>query len=122
VHATGQRSIRFESTAGRDQPMKRAMDALRAAPPDALAGAAVTAVHDLAANRADLPPADAVVLEVSGREARVIVRPSGTEPKMKVYAEAVVESTGTGGAGSRPRAARVEARTRIAGLLEATVR
>ena len=32
VHATGQRSIRFESTPGGEQPMKRAMAALRAAP------------------------------------------------------------------------------------------
>ena len=122
AHATGQRSIRFESTSPDDQPMARAMDGLRTTPPLELAGAAVTAVHDLSGGSEHLPPADVVVLELYGAEARVIVRPSGTEPKMKVYAEAVVESTGTGGAGSRPRAARVEARTRIAELLEATVR
>ena len=120
VHATGQRSIRFESAPGREQPMKRAMAALRAAPPAALAGAAVTRVHDLAAGSGDLPAADAVVLEVSGHQARVVVRPSGTEPKMKVYAEAVVAPDGVGPAALD--AARAEARTLLAALLDAAVR
>ena len=48
AHATGQRSIRFESSPGETEPMKRAMAALREAPPPELAGTAVTAVHDLA--------------------------------------------------------------------------
>ena len=122
AHATGQRSIRFESTSANDQPMARAMDALRASPPRELAGAAVTAVHDLSGGTEHLPPADVVVLELYGAEARVIVRPSGTEPKMKVYAEAVVESTGEDGGGSRLRAARAAARARMTELLDATVR
>ncbi len=122
AHATGQRSIRFESTSAADQPMARAMEALRTTPPPELAGAAVTAVHDLLDGTEHLPPADVVVLELYGAEARVIVRPSGTEPKMKVYAEAVVESTGEDGDSSRLRAAQAEARTRIAELLDATVR
>ena len=121
VHATGQRSIRFESAAGNEQ-MKRAMAALRRTPPTELAGAAVTAVHDLAGGSEHLPPADVVVLELSGIEARVIVRPSGTEPKMKVYAEAVVPANDDDGGGRQLRAARVEARTRVAELLDATVR
>ena len=121
AHATGQRSIRFESTGGNDQPIARAMDALRTSPPPELAGAAVTAVHDLAGGSKHLPPADVVILELFGAEARVIVRPSGTEPKMKVYAEAVVESTGEDSDSSRLHAAQAEARTRIAELLDATV-
>ena len=114
VHATGQRSIRFESAAGDRQPMKQAMAALRSAPPSELAGAAVTAVHDLAAGSPHLPPADVVVLELFGVESRVIVRPSGTEPKMKIYAEAVVAP----GAATL-RGARFEARSRVKALLEA---
>ena len=122
VHATGQRSIRFESISATDQPMARAMDALRTAPPPELAGAAVTAVHDLSGGTEHLPPADVVVLEFYGAESRVIVRPSGTEPKMKVYAEAVVNSDSEDSAASGLRAARVEARTRVTKLLDATVR
>ena len=120
AHATGQRSIRFESTSPSDQPMARAMDGLRTTPPLELAGAAVTAVHDLSGGSEHLPPADVVVLELYGAEARVIVRPSGTEPKMKVYAEAVVDVDDAGGGGLR--SARVEARTRITELLDAAVR
>ena len=128
VHASGQRSIRFESASGKQQPMKSAMAALRDAPPTALAGAAVTAVHDLAAGSSHLPPAEVVVLELLGMEARVIVRPSGTEPKMKVYSEAAVavsdgdRGDGDGDDGAGLRSARVEARTRVAALLDAAVR
>ena len=122
VHATGQRSIRFESSGGNDQPMVSAMAALRRTPPTELAGAAVTAVHDLAGGSKHLPPADVVVLELDGIEARVIVRPSGTEPKMKVYAEAVVPADDDDSGGRQLRSARAEARTRIAELLDATVR
>ena len=122
VHATGQRSVRFESVIGNRQPMKMAMAALRDAPPTELGGAAVTAVHDLAAGGSHLPPADVVVLELFGIEARLIVRPSGTEPKMKLYAEAVVGLGDGDDSGTRLRSARGEARTRIAALLDAAVR
>ena len=118
VHATGQRSVRFEAAPGDEPPMARAMAALRASPPTELARAAVTTVHDLAGGSEHLPPVDVVVLELYGAEARVIVRPSGTEPKMKVYAEAVVDVDDAGGL----RSARVEARTRITELLDAAVR
>ena len=121
VHATGQRSIRFESGSSNEQPMKAAMTALRDSPPAALAGAAVTAVHDLAATSWHLPPADAVVLELFGLEARVIVRPSGTEPKMKVYAEAVVAPPESGG-DQWLRSARAEAQATVAALLDEAVR
>ena len=121
VHATGQRSIRFESATGSEQPIKRAMAALRDAPPTELAGAAVTAVHDLAAGDSDLPPADVMALELSGLGARVIVRPSGTEPKMKIYAEAVV-APAEDDDGSWLRSARVEARSTMATVLDAAVR
>ena len=119
VHATGQRSVRFEAAPGDQPPMARAMAALRANPPTELARASVTTVHDLAGGSEHLPPVDVVVLELYGAEARVIVRPSGTEPKMKVYAEAVVD---VDDAGSGLHTARVEARTRITELLDAAVR
>ena len=118
AHATGQRSVRFEFSAT-GEPMRQAMAALRQAPPAELAGVAVVAVHDLAAEGGSLPPADMVVLELFGAEARVIVRPSGTEPKMKVYAEAVVPAADDSAAALH--AARAEARTTITTLLDAAV-
>ena len=129
VHATGQRSIRFESTTLGPPAMTTAMAALREAPPMELAGGAVTMVCDLATGVAGLPPTDAVIFDLGGHDARtsghdasngrVIVRPSGTEPKMKVYAE-VVAAAGDGDAALR--AARVAARTRLGALLDDTVR
>ncbi|MGE0795285.1 MAG: phospho-sugar mutase, partial [Acidimicrobiia bacterium] len=86
LHVTGQRSVRVE---GADwlARVEQVMAGLRAAPPAELAGRTVRAFVDLSAGGA-LPPADVVVLELAG--GRVVVRPSGTEPKLKAYAEVVV--------------------------------
>ena len=86
VHATGQRSIRVEGVDGLAR-MQAAVDALADSPPATLAGAPVGEVVDLRLGR-DLPPTDGVVVRSAGL--RLIVRPSGTEPKLKCYAEAVV--------------------------------
>ncbi len=59
-----------------------AMGRLRRHPPATLAGEAVTA-SDLADGWRGLPPTDGVLLE--GGPVRVVVRPSGTEPKLKCY-------------------------------------
>ncbi len=84
VHVTGQRSLRFEDSEG-PPLMSVAMDALRQDPPAVLGRHRVTRVVDLARGTDELPPGNAVVLEMDA--GRVIVRPSGTEPKMKVYGE-----------------------------------
>jgi phosphomannomutase len=89
VHATGQRSVRIEGVDGLDR-MRAAVDRLAAAPPVVLAGVPVTEVEDLRLGRR-LPPTDGVALRGDG--VRLIVRPSGTEPKLKCYAEAVVPVT-----------------------------
>ena len=62
------------------------MEALRSAPPTTLAGRAVTVVDHLT-KRGQLRT-DAV--ELIGDGIRVVVRPSGTEPKVKAYLEAVL--------------------------------
>ncbi|MCM1011718.1 MULTISPECIES: phospho-sugar mutase [unclassified Brevibacterium] len=65
-----------------------AMDKLRQAPPTALAGSPVAEVHDLSTGYDGLPPTDGILL-LSESNSRVIVRPSGTEPKLKCYLEVV---------------------------------
>jgi phosphomannomutase len=101
VHATRQRSIRITGTDGLTR-MQAAVDRLATAPPGTIAGHAVAEVEDL--RRGDrLPPTDGVVLR--GGDVRLIVRPSGTEPKLKCYAEAVVPARpGTDLPGARRQA------------------
>ncbi len=87
VHRTAQHSI-----ATRD-PEER-MARLRASPPSELAGLPVLRSLDLAAGCVwqeglpALPPADVLGFWL-GSGARVLVRPSGTEPKLKSYVEVV---------------------------------
>lgn len=76
VHLTAAVSRRVENT-------EEAMAALRADPPAALAGVAVT-IDDLAQRRGQ-QRTDALVF--AGDGVRVVVRPSGTEPKLKSYIE-----------------------------------
>jgi phosphomannomutase len=68
------------------------MAGLRPAPPATLGESPVREMTDLAPGGA-LPPADALILRLDG--ARVVLRPSGTEPKLKAYLE-VVEPLGPG--------------------------
>ena len=71
------------------------MRRLRERPPRALGAAPVVEVVDMAVG-GSLPPTDAVVLHL-GAGTRVAVRPSGTEPKVKVYVEVVVPVAGAPG-------------------------
>jgi phosphomannomutase len=108
VHLTAQVTLHAPSPAG-------IMGRLRAAPPAALAGHPVTGSEDLAAGadgagpaaragaaeagaagaararEPGLPPADVLIYRLPG--ARVVIRPSGTEPKLKAYLEIVEPAT-----------------------------
>ena len=61
----------------------------RQAPPATLAGRAVIAIDDFANGFENFPPTDLIRLTIEGGS-RVIVRPSGTEPKLKIYIDAAV--------------------------------
>ncbi|MFM2412025.1 MAG: phosphomannomutase [Actinomycetota bacterium] len=61
----------------------------RTAPPVTLAGRPVTAIDDFANGFENFPPSDLIRLTIDGGS-RVIVRPSGTEPKLKIYIDAAV--------------------------------
>ncbi|WP_328679736.1 phospho-sugar mutase [Streptomyces sp. NBC_01261] len=84
LHATDQLSVRVEDLSVIADAMRR----LREQPPTALAGLAVTKSEDLSEGTEQLPPTDGLRYTLDG--ARVIVRPSGTEPKLKCYLEVVV--------------------------------
>ncbi|MGW4927019.1 phospho-sugar mutase [Streptomyces parvulus] len=84
LHATDQLSVRVEDLSLIAAAMKR----LREQPPTRLADLQVTNAEDLTRGTATLPPTDGLRYTLDG--ARVIVRPSGTEPKLKCYLEVVV--------------------------------
>ena len=70
----------------------QAMDRLRATPPTTLGSYAVERIDDLSQGSEALPPTDGLRYTLSDG-ARVVVRPSGTEPKLKCYLEVVVPVT-----------------------------
>ncbi len=87
LHATDQLSVRVEDLG----IIANAMAALRERPPVALAGLTVVSAEDLTKGTESLPPTDGLRYHLEGDyKARVIVRPSGTEPKLKCYLEVVV--------------------------------
>ncbi|MFJ3227702.1 phospho-sugar mutase [Streptomyces sp. NPDC086783] len=103
LHATDQLSVRVDDLSVIASAMRR----LREQPPSRLAGLAIEKSEDLTQGTDRLPPTDGLRYTLDG--ARVIVRPSGTEPKLKCYLEVVV-----------PVATHddlPEARTRATGLL-----
>ncbi|GHI92392.1 phospho-sugar mutase [Streptomyces olivaceus] len=84
LHATDQLSVRVEDLS----LIAAAMHRLREQPPTGLAGLPVTNAEDLTRGTDTLPPTDGLRYTLDG--ARVVVRPSGTEPKLKCYLEVVV--------------------------------
>jgi phosphomannomutase len=83
VYETDQLSVRVEDLTLIHDAMAR----LRARPPGELLGQPIR-VMDLSAGTDELPPTDGVLL--AGELVTVVVRPSGTEPKLKCYLEARV--------------------------------
>jgi phosphomannomutase len=89
LHATDQLSVRVEDVSLIDDAMAR----LRAEPPTTFGGRAVESAEDLAVGSEDLPPTDGLRYRLADG-GRVVVRPSGTEPKLKAYLEVVVPVAG----------------------------
>jgi phosphomannomutase len=109
VYETDQLSVRVQDP----KIITAAMARLRAQPPGMLAGQP-TSVVDLAHGGADLPPTDAVL--ISGQTVRVVVRPSGTEPKLKCYLEAHLPAAHS----ANLMTARAEARSLLASIRSET--
>lgn len=78
--ASAQVSLRFTDVS----EIAGLMSRLRAAPPAAVGGIRVDRIEDLAAGSPELPASDVLRIWLVGGS-RVMVRPSGTEPKLKVY-------------------------------------
>ena len=100
VYLTSQVSARYADLAEIPATMSRLMSS----PPSALAGSPVAATHDMSEGFRGLPPTTGLHLAAESG-ARVIIRPSGTEPKVKAYLEVIVPVEGDDVAGAKSAAA-----------------
>jgi phosphomannomutase len=105
VHLNSQVTLRAEATVD-------VMSRLRSAAPAELAGRPVTSMTDYSGGTWELPSADMLSFQLPG--ARVVIRPSGTEPKVKAYLEVVELVTGGMLAPARQAAAEKMERLRLA--------
>jgi phosphomannomutase len=83
-HGTEQISIRVKEIS----QIKSLLSSLRINPPDQIAGRQVTLIEDLSKPTDGLPPTDGLRIWLEG-SIRVIIRPSGTEAKLKCYIEVI---------------------------------
>lgn len=97
AYASGQISLRVDDLAD----IGRMMAALRQDPPAAIGALPVESIDDFIDGFGEYPASDILRIHLSNG-ARVIVRPSGTEPKLKVYIDA---SSSEGDAAARQSAA-----------------
>lgn len=79
-YASGQISVRVTDVSKIADVMAR----LRESPPEQIGSAAVESIDDLVNGFEGFPPSDVLRIRLEGAS-RIIVRPSGTEPKLKVY-------------------------------------
>lgn len=100
---SGQVSVRVDDLA----VIGRAMAALRADPPTAIGDVAVSSFEDLLAATEGQPAGDILRFWLADGS-RVLVRPSGTEPKLKVY----LDVRGTSAADATTRLAALDAGAR----------
>ena len=108
LHATDQVSVRVDRPRRRSRQRWTACEPL---PRPRSAACAVERVDDLSRGGGGLPPTDGLRYHLAD-QARVIVRPSGTEPKLKCYLEVVVPVDAEAGVD----AARISAAARLDAL------
>ena len=90
LHATAPLTFRVDDLA----LISAGLERLSANPPSTLAGSQVIEFADLSAGWRGLPPTPGFRIETAAAD-RVVVRPSGTEPKLKCYLEVVEQVTTT---------------------------
>ncbi|WP_425863860.1 phospho-sugar mutase [Arthrobacter sp. TWP1-1] len=108
LHSSNQISIRVEELSDITEMMAR----LRAQPPVSFDGSSVAQLTDLSVGTKDLPATDGMSY-LTENGTRVIIRPSGTEPKLKCYLEVIVPAAGT----DELTAAREEAQRALAAVV-----
>ncbi len=101
VHATDSFAVRVDDL----KILGTLMSRLREESPSDIGGVPVARIDDLSEGSEQLPPTDGLRYHLED-ESRVIVRPSGTEPKLKVYLEVIVAVEPSSGLAAAQAAAR----------------
>lgn len=107
---TAQVSLTLPGSDGLMQ-IRSKMATARATPPTEIAGAPLTSIVDLASGANGLPPSNVLIWRTAAGD-RVIMRPSGTEPKLKSYFETRVQLS----ANESMASARARGEARLAAL------
>lgn len=112
IHREGLKNLAFADTQAGMEEMQALMKRLRASPPQKIGGIPITSIEDYLPGKDNLPPSDVLRFWLADAT-KLVIRPSGTEPKVKIYAE-VVEK-----AGPRLEEAIQKADARLKGVMEA---
>jgi phosphomannomutase len=112
LYATSQLAVRVDDP----ELITAAIARVRADPPTMIAGRPVQRMDDLELGVDGLPPTDG--LRFTLPDGRVVIRPSGTEPKLKCYLQVVVPVTGSIAAARATARLELDAlRSDVAGVL-----
>ncbi len=88
IHRESLTNLTFtDSKAGMDE-MNELMKRLRETPPKQIGGEPVALLEDYLLGHDGLPPSDVLRFWLADAS-KLVIRPSGTEPKVKIYAEVV---------------------------------
>lgn len=104
IHCEKLMSVKFEESLAGHEKMRSIMQELRKNPPHSLNGQALEVIEDYlsgetknikekTSHRIDLPKSNVLILRLADKS-RIAIRPSGTEPKVKIYASLCQESSG----------------------------
>ncbi len=92
LHRESLSSLAFDNTQAGMEQMHSFMKKLRAHPPQQIHGQQVTQLEDYLPGYQQLPPSDVLRFWLADHT-KIVVRPSGTEPKIKIYIEIVEQNT-----------------------------
>lgn len=87
VHRQRLSTLAFSNSRVGMESMQKLMETLRSTPPSSIGGRRVASFHDLLPGWGTQPKADVLLFHLED-QTKLVIRPSGTEPKIKIYLEA----------------------------------